>query len=1161
MANNRHIPTLLIAIFLVSPCVEHTVMAQDKPQPLTSIGPTTESGSDRLIVKYRFNSAAQVSGQLNRLSKSEVIKRLPFINADVVRIPEGSSLEEIIAWYEESPDVEYAEPDYRVFPIGGLAAATTPDDPQYINQYHLNNTGQTEGTADADVDAPEAWDITTGDSTIVVAVIDTGIDTEHPDLLGNMWVNEGEIAGDLIDNDGNGFVDDIHGWDFANDDNSVYDGADNDYHGTHVAGTIGAVSNNGIGVAGVAWNVRIMSLKFLHGGGFTSDAIDALAYAKANGAKFTSNSWGGGGHSVALDDAITAHGGLFIAAAGNESSNSDLRPAYPAASDNDLIISVASTDNNDGLSGFSNYGERTVDLGAPGSAILATWPENEYKAISGTSMATPVVSGTAVLVYARFPDLSPSQMKDRLMYSGDVITSLAGKTVSGRRVNALNSLEDDQVKPSAVTDLIVTADATPIINPMAARHLLLEWTSSGDDGTSGRAARYDLRYSTEPITEATFSAALRITSVPLPQLPGRTENTVAAGLNPLTDYYFAIQVLDNVGNASGLSNEATGKTLSARRLFADDAETTASDTLWSADSPWARTADEGPPQGSYNWTDSPGDYYANNLDISLTSVTFSLTDATRSTIKFDHKYEIENGYDFGYVEASYTGGAYWDRLATFGGTQDWTGETLDLSSYDGKPEVMIRFRLVTDDLWGFDGWSVDDIQVSADNVGLLTTDVSVNESGDTLVVGIGLANEGFGVAGASYQMHWPDPANLVTYVGVTETERISGLTHSINLDEANNSVTGILIDTGLEETVASGTGALVEYRFALKSDLNNAEAAVVAEAHPDGIRAGLPRVFYEVAFDLQALSLSSLDGNPVSAGGRGGRWEKEILIGDVDFSSAVDVTDVVSTIDYVLGKVGFNRVQRLVADTFLDKIINVVDVVRTINIILGRCIGDSECGGASSMASAPALTASRQAGNEVPDRDLDILLQPNAGLNSIRDRTTLNVVADIPPDVVGLQLGVEYDPSRIRVSGARLLLEGDGFELAQNIGPSKATFMIYSPTSASLPADTQSVIALEFESETDGFEPSAIDFQLTEVLGVDAVGMPVYPGINPMLAVKDLLGTPNLDSSQKAQLDRRGNRDGVFNLGDLLALLRRSGLLDDGAGLSAWRAPRQETDR
>ena len=1150
MINNRHIPTLLIAIFLVSPCVEHAVMAQDRPQPVTSIGTTIQTESDRVIVKYRSRSAALVSGQLHELSRAEVIKRLSLINADVVRIPEDSSRDELIAWYEEQPDVEYAEPDYRVFPIGGIAAATTPDDARYQEQYHLNNTGQAGGTTDADVDAPEAWDITTGDSTIIVAVIDTGIDAEHPDLLANMWVNEGEIAGDSIDNDGNGFVDDIHGWDFAHDDNSIYDSADDDYHGTHVAGTIGAVSNNGTGVAGVAWNVRIMSLKFLGAsGGYTSDAVDALAYAKANGAKFTSNSWGGGGESQALKDAIIAHGGLFIAASGNSGRNTDTDPSYPAAYDLDLIISVAATDRYDGLASFSNYGEISVDLGAPGVAILATWPDNDYRAISGTSMATPVVSGTAVLVYAQFPDLSPSAMKHRLMYGGDMITALGGKTVSGRRINALNALEDDQVKPGAVTDLIVVADPTPIINPMAGRHIVLAWTSSGDDGTSGQASLYDVRYSTAPITEATFSSALQVTGAPLPQQPGMPEELVVTGLNPLTDYYFLVKVLDNAGNASDVSNEATGKTLSVRTLFAADAETTASDTLWSADAPWVRT-DESSSQGSYSWTDSPGRAYANNLDISLTSITISLADATRSTLKFDHKYSIENRYDFGYVEASSTGGAYWTRLKTFTGSQtSWTGVTLDLSTFDGQPEVMVRFRLVTDDSYAWDGWWLDDIQVSADNIGLLTANVSSNASGDTIVVGLGLENEGFEVGGVSYQMQWPDPAGLVTYVGVTETERVSGLTHSINLDEANNSVTGILIDTGLGNTIASGTGALLEYRFALDTDLSNAEAAVTVEAHPDGIQAGLPRVFYKVAFNLQAVSLSNLNGNPVSAGGRGGRWDKDILNADVDFSGVVDVTDVVSTIDYFLGKVGLTRIQQLVADTFFDNIINVVDIVRAINIILGRCIGIIECAADSSGASAPGLTASRQADEGVSDRDLDILLQSNAGLNSTQNRNTLNVVADIPPDVFGLQIGIEYDPSRVRVSGARLLLEDDGFELAQNIGPSGATFMIYSPTSASLPADTKSVIALDLEAELDGIEPSATDFQLTEVLGVDAAGMPVYPeDINPILAVEELLGTPQLLPSQKLQLDRRGNSDGVYNLGDLLSLIHRAGLFPGNAG-------------
>ena len=1172
MITNRHIPTFLVAMFLVSPCIGHAVLAQDRPQPVTSTGTTIQAASDRVIVKYRSRSAALVSGRLHELARAEVIKRLPSIDADVVRVPEGSSRDELIAWYEERPDVEYAEPDYHVFPIGGIAAATTPDDTRYVEQYHLNNTGQDDGITDADVDAPEAWDITTGDSTIIVAVIDSGIDAEHPDLLANMWVNEGEIAGDLIDNDGNGFVDDIHGWDFKNDDNSVYDSADEDYHGTHVAGTIGAVSNNGIGVAGVAWNVKIMSLKFLDSaGGSTSDAITALAYAKANGAKFTSNSWGGGGESQALKDAITAHGGLFIAASGNDGKNTDANPSYPSSSDLDLIISVAATDRTDGLAGFSNYGATSVDLGAPGVTIMATWPNNAYNAISGTSMATPIVSGAAVLVYAQFPDLSPLEMKRRLMYSGDLIPALDGKTLSGRRLNAANSLEDDQVKPSAVTDLIVVADPTPIINPMAdinpmAGHSLgLTWTSSGDDGTSGLAALYDVRYSTAPITEATFSSALKATGLPRPQRSGMLETIAITGLNPFTDYYFAVKVFDNAGNGSDVSNQATGKTLSVRTIFVSDAETTAGDSLWSADTPWART-DETSSQGSYSWTDSGDGYYASNLDISLTSIPFSLATATRTTFKFDHRYNIEMGYDYGYVEASSTGGAYWDRLATFTGTQNaWTGVSLDLSSYDGLPEVLVRFRLVTDHTEEYDGWWLDDIQVLADNLGFLTADISTNASGDTLVVGLGLDNEGFEVAGISYQMQWPDPAGLLTYVGVTETARVAGLTHSINLDEANNSVTGVLINTGLSNTVASGTGTLLEYRFAFETDLSNAESAVTIEAHTDGNQEGLARVFYKVAFNLQAVSLSNLDGNPVSAGGAGGTWEKDLLGADVDFNGVVDVTDVVSTIDYFLGKASFTRTQQLVADTFFDNIINVVDVVRAINIILGRCIGVSACAADASMASASVLTASRQADEGVSERALDILLQSNASLNSIQKqsnaslsstqkRNTLNVVADIPPDVVGLQVGIEYDPSRVRISGARLLLEDDGFELTHNIGPSGATFMIYSPTSASLPTDTKSVIALNLESALDGVEPSATDFQVTEVLGVDADGMPVYPeDIDPILAVEELLGAPQLLPSQKVQLDRRGNSDGVYNLGDLLSLIHRAGLFP---GDTEQEAPR-----
>ncbi|RLV60555.1 PKD domain-containing protein [Parashewanella curva] len=352
-----------------------------------------------------------------------------------------------------NPAVEYAEPDYIV------KAIATPDDPRFGDLWGLHNTGQNSGTADADIDALEAWDTTTGSSDVVIGVIDTGVDYNHPDLRPNMWVNPGEIAGNGIDDDNNGVVDDIHGF---NAINGSGDPMDANGHGTHVSGTIGAKGNDGVGVVGVNWDVKIVGCQFLNasGSGSTSDAIKCINYMtdlKTNRGvelKATNNSWGGGGFSQTLKDAIDSGieaGILFVAAAGNSGSDNDATPSYPASYDSDGVLAVASTDRRDALSvfsvGSSSYGATSVDLAAPGSAILSTTPNNNYSVFSGTSMATPHVAGAAALVWSIAPDLSPVEMKQILMDSGDSLDSLTDKVASGKRLNVANALAEADPEP------------------------------------------------------------------------------------------------------------------------------------------------------------------------------------------------------------------------------------------------------------------------------------------------------------------------------------------------------------------------------------------------------------------------------------------------------------------------------------------------------------------------------------------------------------------------------------------------------------------------------------------------------------------------------------------------------------------------------------------
>ncbi|WP_341502131.1 S8 family serine peptidase [Gallaecimonas sp. GXIMD4217] len=358
-------------------------------------------------------------------------------------LAKGQDRDALLKRLARHPAIEVAEPNYL------LHANATPDDSRFGELWGLHNTGQSGGTVDADIDAPEAWDITTGSRSVIVGVIDTGVDYSHPDLQANMWVNPGEIAGNGVDDDGNGVVDDIHGFSAYNDNGDPMDG---NGHGTHVAGTIGASGNNGSGVAGVNWEVTIIGCQFLSpsGSGSSSDAIECIDYMtdlKVNRGidiKATNNSWGGGGYSEALKGAIDTAGNagiLFVAAAGNDSSDGDSSPHYPSSYDSDAILAVASTDRNDNMSGFSNYGLTSVDLGAPGSSILSTVPGGGYDSYSGTSMASPHVAGAAALIWSINPDLSPVEMKQLLMDSGDELPALVGKTVSGKRINLASALD------------------------------------------------------------------------------------------------------------------------------------------------------------------------------------------------------------------------------------------------------------------------------------------------------------------------------------------------------------------------------------------------------------------------------------------------------------------------------------------------------------------------------------------------------------------------------------------------------------------------------------------------------------------------------------------------------------------------------------------------
>jgi parallel beta-helix repeat protein len=380
----------------------------------------------------------------------------------VVKLPEDKKVEDAIKDLSKSKQILLVEPNYKIY-----LSSTYPNDPMFGDLWGLENDeweyqddyGQTQyGKYDADIDAPEAWDIHNDASNIIVAVIDTGVNYAHPDLYANMWVNQAELVGDPnSDDDGNGYIDDIYGYDFGgydlNDQDS--DPNDPDGHGTHVSGTIGAVSNNNIGISGVCWNTKIMALKIFppyyvsEWVAFVDNAVEAIEYAVDNDAKIINASWSiSGNYSQALKDAIEDAGDndvLFVAAAGNYHPSwpyldNDAVSIYPTSYDLDNIISVLATDPKDEITWWSHYGATSVDLGAPGENILSTIPGNSYDYYSGTSMAAPHVSGACALVWSMYPDLTAAHIKQAIVDSADHLDSLEDLCVSEGRLNLYQAL-------------------------------------------------------------------------------------------------------------------------------------------------------------------------------------------------------------------------------------------------------------------------------------------------------------------------------------------------------------------------------------------------------------------------------------------------------------------------------------------------------------------------------------------------------------------------------------------------------------------------------------------------------------------------------------------------------------------------------------------------
>ncbi len=415
-----------------------------------------------ILVKFEENIVSTKKQTLIENTNAVVLKKFKYSDTELWRVPVVANTKDnvhsgtaAIAEYMNSyPDIQYIEPNYSIQIFG------QPDDPAFNQLWALKNSGQSNGLAGADINAVSAWDVSTGSTEAIVGVLDTGIDWSHQDLAENIWQNLGEDAdgdgqlleldsitgqwvmdtGDLdgVDNDNNGYIDDLIGWDFINNDNNPFD---DHGHGTHVAGTIGAKGNNSIGTTGVAWNVRLMPLKIFDqtGNGSVGTAKEALEYALNMGAQISNHSWGILEHSLAfLETLETALNNehIIVAAAGNADLNNDLFPVYPASYDLENIIAVTATNRQDGFTTFSNYGENFVDIGAPGKSIYSTLPGNFYGSYSGTSMAAPHVAGTLALAWGVCHNYTGLELKTQLLNSATGINSLIGKCKTAGRLNA-----------------------------------------------------------------------------------------------------------------------------------------------------------------------------------------------------------------------------------------------------------------------------------------------------------------------------------------------------------------------------------------------------------------------------------------------------------------------------------------------------------------------------------------------------------------------------------------------------------------------------------------------------------------------------------------------------------------------------------------------------
>jgi subtilisin family serine protease len=702
-----------------------SILRESMPTPAKSRAKT-------FIIRLRPGSPFMLAGEnpdTPILAAGGVIKsRLELVSAVTAEFPDSDSEDHLIAvkkFLTDSLHVLSVEPDFKV------KAIAVPNDPRFSELWGLNGTGTTR----YDIRAANAWNLSTGSASVAVGVVDTGVDYTHQDLAANIWQNPGESGLDSlgrdkrtnkIDDDNNGYVDDFRGWDFFDGDNNPMD---ENSHGTHVAGTIGAVGNNGIGITGVNWNVKIVPLRFLDadGSGYISDAISAIQYSVKLGLFATNHSWGGGSFSQAMFDAIGAAntaGQLFLAAAGNESSNNDVTAHYPSNYNQSNIISVAAIDKVGSLAWFSNYGKTKVHLAAPGVAILSTIKGNSYASYQGTSMATPHVAGAAALIKAHNPSLSAADIKNRLMTSVTKLASLKDRVIAGGTMNleAAMAAGPDTVAPNPPSGLAVISRGLRSAN--------IGWTTATDNNDGGVISGYEVRFADTPISnEISWGAAKIINDV---TFQSQASQVVATLILPSgASGYVAVKSIDGSGNLSTISTSVQLTLVPFNQVAAYSGETM--DGI--PTTPWIIESDS---LRGRVFSDGSGRYPANTTrHLKLPAIAIRSSD--NLVVRFWHRLDIENIFDKGLVtiESNLPNSekiveSYRYKVG------EWTQVELDLSSFvqqfEQIPEVQsitIGFKLASDSSIEADGWFIDDIVILGQPSALTVTGVPENNSTKT----------------------------------------------------------------------------------------------------------------------------------------------------------------------------------------------------------------------------------------------------------------------------------------------------------------------------------------------------------------------------------------------------------------------------------------------